>query len=81
MSVGGEDMNKKRLISLLLVSALTITGVCGCSSTKEKTTKKDNTSKTKVETTVGLDPAKDSSWPRSFSINEGSKESDNGTFI
>lgn len=43
MSVGGEDMNKKRLISLLLVSALTITSVCGCSSTKEKTTKKDNT--------------------------------------
>lgn len=81
MSVGGEDMNKKRLISLLLVSALTITSVCGCTSTKEKTTKKDNTAKTKAETTVGLDPAKDSSWPRSFSINEGSKESDNGTYI
>ena len=56
MSVGGEDMNKKRLISLLLVSALTITSVWGCSSTKEKTTQKDNTSKTKAETTVGLDP-------------------------
>ena len=81
MSVGGEDMNKKRLISLLLVSALTITSVWGCSSTKEKTTQKDNTSKTKAETTVGLDPAKDSSWPRSFSINEGSKKSDNGTYI
>ena len=74
-------MNKKRLISLLLVSALTITSVWGCSSTKEKTTQKDNTSKTKAETTVGLDPAKDSSWPRSFSINEGSKKSDNGTYI
>ena len=81
MSVGGEDMNKKRLISLLLVSAFTITSVWGCSSTKEKTTQKDNTAKTKAETTVGLDPAKDSSWPRSFSINEGSKESDNGTYI
>ena len=35
MSVGGEDMNKKKLISLLLVSALTITSVCGCSSRKD----------------------------------------------